>query len=615
MKQVFTAVFCCLAIALTAQPINSDQINYIISIENEISEPLQNQEVIAVNPNEKEDVHKQFTTSKGKVKFILKRGETYQFTYLNEHFEEKIPTSGQSFLTKKIIYKGKLNVGIPIISDTITFLKSPQKPTATEALFQLIIKNKEGEFLKGLKIWLVQSDIKKTYQATTNTKGEATFLLPIGYDYTVNFEKDANYKTIIVPKMEFLSQRKGFIYTSNFMQITETERNDTVFQNVPFEQLPTLNRALIEVTVLDLDGQPLSGENVYLQGIHKVYTATTNVDGKTALMLPKNGYYAVNFDFRDSLEVLHFEAGNYTRKDNIRYKYIGSKAIKQRILERAQYEALWDSLSKIQAFRDSLAFSRSPFSNFAYKLEIKEKQSTFQLIEQRAAADWKELQKNPKYFEAVGDEVAAAFYRNRKKWDDKIIVTDLTCSMYPYLDQILSWHVLEGNQRKEEAYENQYIFFNDGDGKSMAQKIIGQTGGFHYTDALTLDALTQTMIETMSTGCSIDGPENDLEALLDAVKNRKLKGMEIILIADNNSDIRDFELLSQLNVPIRVILAGTFWGANEQYLELAYKTKGSVHTIEQDLERLFELNDGDYIKIGTFQYRVYKGQFLKMTGM
>jgi hypothetical protein len=156
------------------------------------------------------------------------------------------------------------------------------------------------------------------------------------------------------------------------------------------------------------------------------------------------------------------------------------------------------------------------------------------------------------------------------------------------------------------------MFFNDGDGKSMAQKLIGQTGGFHYTSAVKLENLTQTMKETMSTGCSIDGPENDMEALLDGAQNRKLRKMEIILIADNNSDIRDFELLKSLNMPIRIILTGTFWGVNEQYLELAYHTNGSVHTIEEDLERLYEMNDGDYIEIGGNKYRIYGGKFLKI---
>lgn len=615
MKQTLTIVLCCLAIAMTAQPINSDQVNYIIAFENEKGETPNNQQVTAENVKDKNEIHTQFTSEKGKVKFILRRGETYKIQYLTESFEATIPGAGTSFLTKKIILKNSLNIGKTADSDTIIFTKVPTKPTETEALFQLILKDKSGALIKDLTVWLVQPKIQKTYQATTNAKGEAFFLLPIDYDYTVNFEHDANYKTITVPKMPNLRLKKGFTYTSNFMEIQETERNDTIFQNVPLSQKPTLKRSLILVTVLDLDGNPLEDENVYLQGVKKVYTAKTNASGETALMLPKGEYYSVNFEFRDSLEVLNIEAGNHTRTDKIRYKYIGSKAIKARILERKYYEAMWDSLAQVQSFRDSLAAARSPYSNFSYRFNEPNLSNLNGLIQKRAAEDLKQLRINPKYFVEVGDEAAAALYRNKDKWDDKLIITDLTCSMHPYLDQILSWHVLELQLKKNQKFENQYMFFNDGDGKSMEQKIIGKTGGFHYTNATKLENLTQTMKETMSTGCSIDGPENDLEALLDGVKNRKLRSMEIILIADNNSDIRDFELLKSLNVPIRIILAGTFWGVNEQYLELAYHTHGSVHTIEEDLEHLFEMNDGDYIKIGNEKYRIYGGKFLKMDRM
>ncbi|NJN77691.1 MAG: hypothetical protein HC803_04645 [Saprospiraceae bacterium] len=362
---------------------------------------------------------------------------------------------------------------------------------------------------------------------------------------------------------------------------------------------------------MDLDGKPLEDENVYLQGKKKVYTAKTNIDGETALMLPKGEYYAVNFEFRDSLEVLNIEAGNYTRTDKIRYKYIGSKAIKRRALQRKIEAELWDSLVKVNAFRDSLAASRSDFSGFSSKLWSKNKTDLFDKIRRRAEEDKKKLDENPKFFEQVGDEVAAAMYRNRGRWKNKIIVTDLTGSMYPYLDQVLSWHVLDYNA----SINNQYLFFNDGDKTPDSKKIIGQIGGLYYTNGENLEVLTDKMLETMQGGSGADSPENDIEALLNAIDKRKTNRTEVILIADNHSDIKDFELLYQLKVPIRVVLAGADFGANEQYLELAFRTKGSVHTLEQDLENLYELNDGEYIKIGRFQYRVYKGKFLKMDGM
>ena len=63
---------------------------------------LKNQAVTATNNKTSSEVHTKFTTEKGKVKFILRRGETYSVTYLNENFSATIPVKGTSFMTKKI---------------------------------------------------------------------------------------------------------------------------------------------------------------------------------------------------------------------------------------------------------------------------------------------------------------------------------------------------------------------------------------------------------------------------------------------------------------------------------------------------------------------------------
>lgn len=635
MKQALTIALCFIAMSIIAQPVNSDEVNYIISIQNAAGEPLQNQEVTATNSKNKDEVHHKFTTTKGKVKFILKRGETYSIAYLNEKFTASIPLNGTSFMTKKLVYQGQLIVDKPTTFDTIVFKKIPKTPTETEALFQLLLKNKEGKVYKYLDVWMVQPTINKVYYTKTNAQGYATFRLPIGYDYQVNFKRDENYRTISVPKQPNLRFRKGFTYTSNFMDLEEIVRNDTIFQKVSPQQKATLKRALINVTVLDLDGNPLSEEKVYLQSIDKVYTAETNANGKTALLLPKGKFYAVNFEYRDSLEVLNIEVGNYTRTDNIQYKYLGTKAIKARIAERIRnqiiadslaiiwaYEdslrtILYDSLQKVRERRDSVLLANYQMKNF--KAQIKSSYTdeiVCRNIRKRALFDLANLEENPNYFKENGEEVLAVLFRNRKKWRSKFIITDMTCSMYPYFDQIIVWHALEMKLQDDQKFDNQYMFFNDGDGKSMSEKILGKTGGFHYSTELpNLESLLPLIEETTATGCSGDGPENDFEALIHGIDKRKIHSREIILIADNNSEVRDFELLKYIKVPVRVVLAGSLWDVNEQYLELAYVTKGSVHTIEEDIENLFELNDGESIQIGKNSYRISGGKFLKISGM
>ena len=105
----------------------------------------------------------------------------------------------------------------------------------------------------------------------------------------------------------------------------------------------------------------------------------------------------------------------------------------------------------------------------------------------------------------------------------------------------------------------------------------------------------------MNSGYGGDSPENDMEALLKAQKKLGT-GSEIILIADNYSEVRDMALISKLTAPVHIILCGYEGAINEDYLEIAYKTGGSIHTIEQDIfDLLQKVKNGKF----TFQGREY----------
>ena len=157
--------------------------------------------------------------------------------------------------------------------------------------------------------------------------------------------------------------------------------------------------------------------------------------------------------------------------------------------------------------------------------------------------------------------------------------------------------------------KNEYIFFNDGDGKSQHQKIVGKTGGFHYTNSVVLDSLILKGFNAKSFGCSGDGPENDFEAILKGIEHRD-SPKEIILIADNYSDVRDYSLLEEIDIPVRIILCGLDNHVNEQYLNLAYHSKGSVHSIEEDLNMLKRLSYDSEIKFLGKTYIYTKGGFI-----
>lgn len=215
-------------------------------------------------------------------------------------------------------------------------------------------------------------------------------------------------------------------------------------------------------------------------------------------------------------------------------------------------------------------------------------------------SDDSETNLTPNEADTANNIVLKVFDRN-KKWQNKLIVMDLTGSMYPYAQQVSTW--LKLHFVKDTTSQN-FVFFNDGDKKRDEDKKIGSTGGVYYCKAKNIDELVASMELTIKKGQGGDAPENVIEALLFGL-NKSGKPEDVILIADNWAKVRDIKLLPRLKVPVHIILCGVTEGMeiDSDYLNIAYKTKGSVHTIEQDITDLinqgankkFTINGVDYI--------------------
>lgn len=194
------------------------------------------------------------------------------------------------------------------------------------------------------------------------------------------------------------------------------------------------------------------------------------------------------------------------------------------------------------------------------------------------------------------------------KWKKNLIVTDLTSSMYPYAKQINTW--LKLFLMKDTAQQH-FIFFNDGDTKKDGDKKIGATGGIYYCRAKSCDDLVNTMKLTIKRGEGGDSPENVVEAILTGLK-KVPRPDNVILIADNWAKVRDLNLVTRIKVPVRVILCGVFEGMeiNTDYLNIAFKTKGSIHTIEQDISDLINQTAGKRFNINGFNYIIKNGTIM-----
>lgn len=209
----------------------------------------------------------------------------------------------------------------------------------------------------------------------------------------------------------------------------------------------------------------------------------------------------------------------------------------------------------------------------------------------------------------LADSTILKIMERNKKWDDLLIVADLTGSMSPYASQLLIWFQLKMKDRNVK----QVVFFNDGDNKPESKKVIGQIGGIYSAKTSSYDELLQLALKTIRAGGGGDAPENNCEALIEGIKSSP-DAKHILLIADNLAPIKDIRLMDSITKPVHIIVCGSEWGPiSTDYLNLARKTGGSVHTMRDDLVDLMKLNEGEKVKIGKYTYMIVKGSLVSLT--
>jgi hypothetical protein len=498
-------------------------------------------------------------------------------------------------------------------ADTLIQPSTPPEATATHSQVSLKVTDMQGQSWKDMPLWLINPEQPGVvYQAVTNSRGQAYFLLPKGASYQVNAKDQPAFGEVKTLNDGYVRSRYTLFYTPK--TYSETERGDTVFQEVPPTQQPIRSRILLRLLVKNFEEQPLPDEDIYFnyQNSGKVFAVTTGADGQALLMLPRGDSIQLSTAFVPN--VSGFELPDDDRLGTLRLtlQTIGKEAFLKREAERARLAARRDSLYELARARDSIAAARDSLrllsGDYDYLFLMNSGVNMKQILEkvgEQAAAEQEQLSENEQLYELTGESVKSAFYRNRAGWSSNVIVTDLTGSMHPYMDEVLLWHALA----VVPGAQNRYLFFNDGDRKP--EKPIGATGGFYTTEIPDMPALLQTMQSTTNGGSGGESEENDIEALLEAMRMMG-EGDELVLIADNYSDVRDMELLPQLRTPVRIVLAGNLdHGINEDYLQIAWATGGSIHTLTEDIETLKTVNEGQLITIGSHRYRMSGGIFVK----
>lgn len=207
-----------------------------------------------------------------------------------------------------------------------------------------------------------------------------------------------------------------------------------------------------------------------------------------------------------------------------------------------------------------------------------------------------------------GEPIVSEALNRNPQWKNMLIVEDVTGSMLPYVADLLVWNALGANAKRT----HHIVLFNDGDGKPDSEKVVGSTGGIYHVSPGRVEELEKTMIQAMAVGNGGDTPENDIEAIIEGLRVCPTCE-EVILIADNNTTPRDLELIDHIKKPVRVVLCGMKYEPSLAHLYIAWKTKGSVHTIDRDINELAAMRDGDVIQIMGMPFQIKGGKFVRLS--
>lgn len=452
-------------------------------------------------------------------------------------------------------------------------------------------------------VQLTSFDGKFKQEKKTNESGSVSFEVPCQTMFKVTI---SNYTTVeeIKSGNEGSLARMTLKYEPNMkekdasfaMDPTQKQTVDIFFKTLPdttrlvtgIPKTPT-NKDYYEFVTIklkNLEQLPLASETIILTGEKrkKSFKGITDLKGEISLYVPKGDEYHVNFIHQKDYKKFNSEYRVGTSTSRMEITYMGTKEF----LRRKKIED-----ERIAAEEKSLLEERLAFEKFCKERGVS--------IEEGFRLKLHE--------DLETDDLVIMKTLERNKWSEKLIVCDLTGSMDPYGKQLSVWYQL--NYKKETNL--QFVFFNDGDNKSDQVKKIGQTGGIYYQASKGLDSLIYLMSRVRSNGNGGDCPENNMEALIKGTKMAK-PFKELVMIVDNDAPVKDIELLKSFNKPVHIILCGSKNGeVLVDYLTIAWKTKGSIHTIEEDITRIASMSEGEIIQIGGNKYQILGGLFVRIT--
>ena len=468
--------------------------------------------------------------------------------------------------------------------------------------FKLQLNNIRGGVYAGQLVTCTEKGSGQVYSQKTNGEGNVTFEFPCNKTYDVTIGNYTRPVTLKSSPYDGTEMSRTMSYEPDMaksqahftMSDADKKRVDDAVVALPDTTIINSSRMVrpkdptnyteLTLRLQDLKGGPLQKETVVFSGTkrNKSFKGQTNAKGELLVFLPKGDTYTIHFLYTSNYADKEIPFMKGTSTGHLQLMYIGTEELLRR--KKAEEERIKEEEKRLER-------ERKEFEEYCKRERISEEEAFRRRLREASQVEQQ-------------DSVVSATL-NRNNWSEKLIVCDLTGSMDPYATQLAVWYDL--NYRKEKNL--QFVFFNDGDQTSDYKKVIGETGGIYYQPSLGLDSLVSLMSYVRMRGNGGDCPENDMEALIKGVKMAN-PYKELVMIVDNNSPVKDIELLKDFDRPVRIILCGAMDGAVLlDYLLIAWRTKGSIHTIEDDIFNIATLSEGETITINGSDYRILGGQF------
>ncbi len=441
-----------------------------------------------------------------------------------------------------------------------------------------------------------KSDIVSIKGDTTGFKNAGTIFLDV---ICTDFPSTASLKQLNKKRVMAVLQRFPFLISKDFAKVNlfrqldgaEKEKAMTMFHGLVIRYYPKQSPHTMEKEIAALEELIITIEKDTLIGEVKVKPPVENRDSILYLLKLKRGLLPTG-PAKYETKPWDMSATGYdrTRRNPLDSQLVISpkSALKKGLITKTAYKA----------------YSWTPWVTLYFR-RIGDSLNRYEKKTTGAVLTVIDTLKEIKYVPIPDSTLLKIF--SRVQWKNYTVVGDVTVSMYPYSAQLLLWIRLHGL----DSVTHSFVFFNDGDEMPDMEKKIGSTGGIYHQSCETFEELKKIIKDAMEKGSGGDRPENDIEALLLAEK--EFPGTDFqVLIADNRAPVKDKILSDKLIKPVRIILCGTnAYDINIDYLNLARQTKGSVHLIEQDINDLTSMHEGEILKIGKKEFKIENGFFVE----